>query len=255
MVTFAKKHLGQHFLHDRHVIQKLIAAIQPKTDDAMVEIGPGRGALTFPLLAHLNKLYAIEFDRDLVPALQEHGGPNLELIQSDVLKVDFRALARTIGCSQLRIAGNLPYNISTPILFHLLQYKEVIQDMYFMLQKELVERIVAPPGSKTYGRLSVMVQIYCEAHALFTIPPGAFSPPPKVDSMILCLRPYVQPRFDIKDMAIFEQVVKLAFQARRKTLKNALKTLSSLTLPEALCNKRAEELSPTDFVQISNSIS
>lgn len=253
--SFPKKHLGQHFLHDRHVIHQLIAAIAPQRQDAMIEIGPGRGALTLPLLQHLDQLYAIEFDRDLIPLLTQQAGIHLEVIQSNVLRVDFKALAARMQTQKVRVVGNLPYNISTPILFHLLQYKEVIHDMYFMLQKEVVERIVAEPNSKTYGRLSVMIQAFCEANALFTIPPSAFLPPPKVDSMILHLKPYEQVRFDIQNVAQFEQVVRLAFHTRRKMLKNALKNLPELIIPEALFNKRAEELSVLDFVHLANSIS
>ena len=149
-----KKSFGQHFLHDRQIIQKIITGIHPQRSDFMVEIGPGRGALTLPLLPHLDHLHAIELDRDLVPFLAAEGGDKLHILQQDVLTVDFKALALSAG-KKIRVVGNLPYNISTPILFHLLEYKEFISDMYFMLQKEVVERICADPGSKTYGRLSV----------------------------------------------------------------------------------------------------
>lgn len=246
-----KKSFGQHFLHDRHVIHKIISAFNPLHTDFIVEIGPGRGALTLPLLATLDKLYAIELDRDLIPFLAEQGGTQLHILQEDVLSVDFKALSQQYPGKKLRIIGNLPYNISTPILFHLLQYKEVIQDMYFMLQKEVVERICAEPGSKTYGRLSVMVQVDCEARSLFSISPGAFSPPPQVDSMMLVLKPYVPSRFPLTHPERFAEIVKLAFQTRRKTLRNALRNLPEVKLPEAFKNQRAEQLSIADFVALS----
>jgi 16S rRNA (adenine1518-N6/adenine1519-N6)-dimethyltransferase len=246
-----KKSLGQHFLHDRHIIHKIVSAIHPEPDDFIVEIGPGQGALTQPLLAALKQLYAIEFDRDLVPELKSMGGTRLHILQQDVLRVDFKALALEQPGKKLRVVGNLPYNISTPILFHLLQYKEYISDMYFMLQKEVVERICAPPGSKIYGRLSVMVQVDCEATPLFTILPGAFTPPPQVDSMCLHLKSYLISRISEHDRPRFEAIVKQAFQTRRKTLKNALKNLPDLILPQALSHQRAEQLSPADFIALA----
>lgn len=245
-----KKSFGQHFLHDRQIIQKIVTAIAPQRADFMVEIGPGRGALTLPLLPHLDQLHAIELDRDLVPFLEAEGGDKLHILLQDVLTVDFKALAQKAG-KKIRVVGNLPYNISTPILFHLLEYKAFISDMYFMLQKEVVERICADPGSKTYGRLSVMIQVHCEANPLFTILPGAFTPPPEVDSMLLHLKPYDPARFLIEDPQRFAEIVKLAFQTRRKTLKNALKNIPDLTIPEVLASKRAEQLTVADFVALS----
>lgn len=249
-----KKSFGQHFLHDRQVIHKIIRALNPSANDFVVEIGPGRGALTFPLLSELHELYVIELDRELIPSLAAQGGHKLHIIQEDVLKVDFKALALQNPDKKLRIIGNLPYNISTPILFHLLQYKDYIHDMVFMLQKEVVERICAAPGSKTYGRLSVMIQVVAEATPLFTIFPGAFTPPPQVDSMLVRLQPYQNPRFTITNPEFFAEIVSQAFQMRRKTLRNALKKFTQLQLPETLANKRAEQLHVIDFAEISSLI-
>jgi 16S rRNA (adenine1518-N6/adenine1519-N6)-dimethyltransferase len=248
-----KKSFGQNFLHDRHVIHKIIEVIQPKPDDFMVEIGPGRGALTLPLLDRLNQLYAIELDRDLIALLEAQGLNKLHLLGQDVLSVDWARLALCIPEKKMRIVGNLPYNISTPILFQLLAHKDLIQDMYFMLQKEVVARICAAPNSKTYGRLSVMIQVNCEAVPLLTIQPGAFTPAPQVDSMILQLKPYASPKYHLSNPERFAEIVKLAFQSRRKTLKNALKGFPDLILPEAFKNKRAEQLYVSDFVELSQS--
>ena len=172
----AKKHLGQNFLHDKGVIERIVQAINPQPDDAIVEIGPGQGALSFPLLDRHGALTAIEFDRDLHAPLQAtaraHG--ELRLIEGDVLGVDFTALAAELGAGKIRLVGNLPYNLSSPILFHALDHANAIGDMHFMLQKEVVERMAAPPGNKVYGRLSVMLQAYCTVAPLFTVPPGAF---------------------------------------------------------------------------------
>lgn len=250
-MTRPKKSFGQHFLRDRHIIHKIIEAIRPEPNDFMIEIGPGQGALTFPLLkSGLNELYAIELDRDLIPALSQQGGSHLHIIAQDVLSVDFKAIAAKHPEKKLRIVGNLPYNISTPILFHLLNFKEVIEDMYFMLQKEVVERICAPHGSKVYGRLSVMVQVDCATHPLFTISPDAFNPPPQVDSMMLQLKPYPLSRISETNRELFNSIVRLSFQARRKTLKNALKNLPHLILPETLSHKRPEQLSIDDFISL-----
>src|SRR5690606_22518105 len=192
----AKKHLGQNFLHDTGVIDRIVQAIDPQPGDAIVEIGPGQGALTFPLLKKHGYVTAIEFDRDLHAPLQAaaraHG--RLHLIEGDVLGVDFTALAAQRGDARgpIRLAGNLPYNLSTTILFHALDHAAAIRDMHFMLQKEVVERMAAGPGSKVYGRLSVMLQAYCAVTPLFVVPPGAFRPAPKVDSAVVRLVPKPQ---------------------------------------------------------------
>ena len=188
----AKKHLGQNFLHERGVIDKIVQAVDPQPGDAIVEIGPGQGALTFPLLRKHGALTAIEFDRDLHAPLQAaaraHG--TLRLIEGDVLGVDFTALAAEMAPAggQIRLVGNLPYNLSSPILFHALDHAAAVRDMHFMLQKEVVERMAAGPGSKVYGRLSVMLQAYCAVTPLFIVPPGAFRPAPKVDSAVCVAR-------------------------------------------------------------------
>ena len=217
----AKKHLGQNFLHERGVIDKIVLAIDPQPGDRIVEVGPGQGALTFPLLDRHGALTAIEFDRDLlVPlaaAAQAHG--ELTLLNADVLDVDFSALA---AGARIRLVGNLPYNLSSPILFHALDHAAAIHDMHFMLQKEVVERMAAAPGSKVYGRLSVMLQAYCAVTPLFKVPPGAFRPAPKVDSAVVRLLPRQPSEIGIDDPARFAQVVRAAFGQRRKTLRNAL---------------------------------
>ncbi|ADJ28305.1 16S rRNA (adenine(1518)-N(6)/adenine(1519)-N(6))-dimethyltransferase RsmA [Nitrosococcus watsonii] len=223
----ARKRFGQHFLHDQQVIERLIRAIKPKLGDLMVEIGPGQGALTLPLLHCLGQLEAIELDRDLAAYLIERCASegNLRLHNVDSLTFDFRTLAH--DNRRLRVVGNLPYNISTPLLFHLLGQVGILEDMHFMLQREVVTRLAAKPGGKDYGRLSVMVQFYCEVEPLFTVKSGAFVPPPKVDSMVVRLRPH-QPSLapNISHEAL-NRVVSQAFSQRRKTLANALKGLLS----------------------------
>src|SRR5690606_36328737 len=184
----AKKSLGQHFLHERGVVDRIILAVDPKPGDHLVEIGPGQGAMTFPLLDRHGALTAIEFDRDLLQPLAAaaRARGELTLVHANVLDVDFTALA---GGTPIRLVGNLPYNLSSPILFHALDHAASVRDMHFMLQKEVVDRMAAPPGSKVYGRLSVMLQAWCEVTSLFTVGPGAFRPPPKVDSAVMRLVP------------------------------------------------------------------
>lgn len=222
-----RKRFGQHFLHDRSVISRIIAAINPQADDHLVEIGPGLGAITLPLLEKVNELHAVELDRDVIPLLQEKAAASkgrLSVHQSDALKFDFGKLAEEIG-KPLRLAGNLPYNVSSPLLFHFLKYRDVIHDMHFMLQKEVVDRMAAPPGGKEYGRLTVMLAVDCEITPLFNIKPGAFNPPPKVDSAVVRLKVREQPPFPLPDRALFAKLVTQAFSQRRKTLKNTLKGL------------------------------
>jgi 16S rRNA (adenine1518-N6/adenine1519-N6)-dimethyltransferase len=250
----AKKSLGQHFLHERGVVERILLAVDPKPGDHLVEIGPGQGAMTFPLLQRHGRLTAIEFDRDLLAPLTEaaraHG--TLTLVHANVLDVDFTALA---GGAPIRLVGNLPYNLSSPILFHALDHAAVVQDMHFMLQKEVVERMAAPPGSKVYGRLSVMLQAWCEVTALFTVGPGAFRPPPKVDSAVVRLVPRPPASVGITDPARFAALVRDAFGQRRKTLRNALSRLcDEATLRAAGIDPqaRAEQLPVADFVRLSN---
>ncbi|QBQ55613.1 16S rRNA (adenine(1518)-N(6)/adenine(1519)-N(6))-dimethyltransferase RsmA [Nitrosococcus wardiae] len=222
----ARKRFGQHFLHDKQVIDRLLRVIHPQSGELMVEIGPGQGALTLPLLRGLGHLEAIELDRDLAAYLVESCASegDLRLHNVDALAFDFRALVREQN-QRLRVVGNLPYNISTPLLFHLLAQVEVLEDMHFMLQREVVVRLAAKPGGKDYGRLSVMVQFYCGVEPLFTVKPGAFMPPPKVDSMVVRLKPCRPSLAPEIPHAALNRVVSQAFSQRRKTLANALKGL------------------------------
>ncbi len=250
----AKKHLGQNFLHERSVVDRILLAVDPRPGDRIVEIGPGQGALTLPLLDRHGKLTAIEFDRDLLQPLAAAaaGHGELSLIAADVLQVDFTALA---GDGQLRLVGNLPYNLSSPILFHALHHAASVRDMHFMLQKEVVERMGAMPGSKVYGRLSVMLQAYCVVTPLFTVPPDAFRPAPKVDSAVVRLVPRDPASIGIEDPLRFAAVVRAAFGQRRKTLRNALMgVLDSASIQAAGVRPdlRAEQLAVADFIRLSN---
>lgn len=250
-----RKRFGQNFLHNPHIIDDIVHAINPQPQDNVLEIGPGLGALTKPLLRRLDKLTAIEIDRDLYQYLHElpTAQGSLELISADALEVDYSQFGR-----QLRVIGNLPYNISTPLLIHLIQFSSYIEDMYFMLQKEVVERMAASPCSKAYGRLSVLLQYHCEVTHLFDVPPEAFNPPPKVDSAVVCLRPYKISPFDKVDTEALKQLVASAFAMRRKTLTNNLKGILSLEQLAALGidgNRRPEQLSVAEYVQLAKFIS
>lgn len=250
----AKKSLGQHFLHERGIIDKIVQAVNPQPGDRLVEIGPGQGAITFPLLRRHAQLTAIEFDRDLLQPLQqaarEYG--ELTIIHANVLDVDF---ARLADGGTLRLVGNLPYNLSSPILFHALHYADAISDMHFMLQKEVVDRMGAAPGSKVYGRLSVMLQAYCQVTPLFTVHPGAFRPPPKVDSAVVRLVPRPTAEIGIANPRRFADIVRAAFGQRRKTLRNALKGVCDEAIIIA-CGidpgSRAEQLPVADFIRLAN---
>ena len=255
----AKKHLGQNFLHDTSVIDKIVQAVDPKPGDAIVEIGPGQGALTFPLLKKHGGITAIEFDRDLHAPLQaaarEHGV--LRLIEGDVLGVDFSALAAELAPAggKIRLVGNLPYNLSSPILFHALDHAPSVRDMHFMLQKEVVERMASGPGSKVYGRLSVMLQAYCTVTPLFVVPPGAFRPAPKIDSAVVRLVPKPVEAIHVADRKVFADVVRAAFGQRRKTLRNALNGVADVTAIEAAglrADARAEQVEVAGFVGLAN---
>lgn len=220
-----RKRFGQHFLHDPAVIGRIIDAVGPAPGERLVEIGPGEGALTLPLLARGVRLTVVELDRDLAARLaaRPEAGDALAVVQGDALKVSLASLA--VPGERLRLVGNLPYNVSTPLLFRFLEQAAVIRDMHFMLQREVVERMVAPPGSKTYGRLSVMLAAACRVEALFDIGPGAFRPPPRVWSSMVRLEPWTEPPFSVPDMKLFAEVVRRAFGQRRKTLRNALSGL------------------------------
>lgn len=249
-----RKRFGQHFLHDPHIINAIIEAIQPKRDEHLVEIGPGKGILTKPLLPRVKRLDAIELDRDLIPILEQTFGSNthFHLINQDALQFDYASL--TQQHKSLRVVGNLPYNISTPLLFYLLKFASLIKDMHFMLQKEVVDRISAQPGDPAYGRLSVMMQYHCVCEMLFDVVPECFSPPPKVMSAVIRLIPYETPPFIAKEYELFETIVRTAFNQRRKTLQNSLKKL----IPAAMIIEagidpsiRPEMMSVADFVKLS----
>jgi 16S rRNA (adenine1518-N6/adenine1519-N6)-dimethyltransferase len=255
-----RKRFGQHFLHDQGILRRIVEAIAPKADDRIVEIGPGEGALTLPLLRAAGHMTAIELDRDLIESLatRTRGVGDLNIISADVLTVDFGNLAEgTSGLSSdtpLRVVGNLPYNISTPILFHCLDHAASIRDMHFMLQKEVVDRMAAPPGSKTYGRLSVMLQLRCTVEPLFKVPPGAFRPPPKVDSAIVRLTPLPAHLLPDADTKLIERLVRAAFGQRRKTLGNALRDVATAKQIDAAGidpRARAEQLAPSAFVALA----
>ena len=249
----ARKRFGQHFLCDRDVIEFIIAQFDPRDPAPVIEIGPGRGALTAPLLARLDSLTVIELDRDLVDLLRERFRDTaLRIISADALKYDFRLPA---SGSRLRLVGNLPYNISTPLLFHLLAQMECVASMLFMLQHEVVERMCAAPGEAAYGRLSVMLQSCCLAEQLMVIGPESFNPPPKVKSAIVRLTPDPSLRERLLDTSRFEQIVRLAFSKRRKTLRNALRELDIPSLfEESGINPelRAECLSVADYISLAN---
>jgi len=250
-----RKRFGQHFLKDSTIIEKIISSIRPKREDQLVEIGPGLGALTFSLLPLLDKLDVVELDRDLIPILKQKSQifGQLCIHQTDALGFDFTQLTHVPH--SLRVVGNLPYNISTPLLFHLLTQLAAIKDMHFMLQKEVVDRIAAPAGSRVYGRLSVMIQYHCEVQVLFDVPAQAFQPAPRVMSAVLRLTPR-QPLVLAKDLSQFSEVVKLAFNQRRKMLQNSLGSLLAIHALQALDinpQARPEQISVDDFVRISNS--
>jgi 16S rRNA (adenine1518-N6/adenine1519-N6)-dimethyltransferase len=252
----ARKRFGQHFLHDRGIIQRILAALDPRPGDTIVEIGPGLGALTRPLLEHCSPLHVVELDRDLAARLRAEFPPErLVVHEADALKFDFCALAA--AGKRLRIIGNLPYNISTPLLFHLLDQEACVSDMLFMLQKEVVERMAAATGSKDYGRLSVMIQWRLRVEKLFDVRPGAFTPPPKVDSAVVRLTPHAVSPVAVDDGEIFARVVRAAFSQRRKTLRNTLKGLLPAEDMQRLGidpMRRAETLSLAEFVRLANAL-
>lgn len=251
----ARKRFGQNFLIDHGIIRDIVRAVHPHKEDCIVEIGPGKGAITQLLADSCDNLSVIELDRDLVPWLKvkfEHH-PNFQLFQADALQFDFAQLVK--DNKSIRIVGNLPYNISTPLIFHLLSYSTQVRDMHFMLQKEVVKRMAAKAGDSAYGRLGIMVQYYCDVENLFEVPPTSFDPAPKVDSAIVRLVPYKDLPYKATTIKTLENLVNVAFQQRRKTLRNALKQLLAPEIIEQLpidTSARAEEISLADYVATSN---
>ena len=240
-----RKRFGQNFLVDNQVINQIISTIAPKKDDNIIEIGPGKGALTFPLAEYLEHLSVIEIDRDLITILEAQNNQKISIYNSDALAFDFNQFSK-----KLRIVGNLPYNISSPLLFHLLSFKDNIIDMTFMLQKEVVERIVASPGSKSYGRLSVIIQAFFNAELMFIVPKESFDPQPKIESAILYLKTKSAPL--VQNLKPLENIVKLAFSQRRKTLKNCLKSKLNQSQTKIDLSQRAEMLTLENFVTLMN---
>ena len=250
-----RKRFGQHFLVDPMVIGRILDVVQPVPGQHVAEIGPGLGAITYPLLSVLGRLDVIELDRDVIPQLQNRcrGLGLLNVYNSDALAFDFTRLSK--AAEPLRLVGNLPYNISTPLLFHLLAQTAFIRDMHFMLQKEVVERMAATPNESAYGRLSVMLQYRCQVDPLFVIEPEAFEPPPKVHSAFVRLSPYREPPLTVTDEQRFAAVVRQAFSQRRKTLRNSLRPLLSAAQIEAVGidpGARPETLALGDFAALSN---
>ncbi|MDT3736736.1 MAG: 16S rRNA (adenine(1518)-N(6)/adenine(1519)-N(6))-dimethyltransferase RsmA [Denitratisoma sp.] len=247
----ARKRFGQNFLVSPGIVAKIVEAIHPHAGDTLVEIGPGLGALTEPLLARLDHLHVVEIDRDLIARLRERFPPErLTIHEGDALQFDFTGLG-----PDLRVVGNLPYNISTPLLFHLAACAERVRDMHFMLQREVVDRMVAPPGGSEYGRLSVMLQYRFEMERLFLVPPGAFKPAPKVESAVVRMVPRSREALAANDEALLEEIVKSAFAQRRKMLRNTLRERlregdwAALGIDPM---RRAEELAVGDYVRIAN---
>jgi 16S rRNA (adenine1518-N6/adenine1519-N6)-dimethyltransferase len=252
-VTYARKRFGQHFLHDRSVLERIVREVDPQPDDALLEIGPGRGALTEMLVGRSRSLDAVEIDRDLAALLRQRFGSaaGFQLHDSDALKFDLAALARQRG-ARLRVIGNLPYNISTPLLFHVAAAHEHIVDLHVMLQKEVIDRIVAAPGSGEYGRLTVMLAPWFEARHLFDVGPGAFTPPPRVWSAVARLSVRREPAFALP--RAFARTVSAAFSHRRKTLRNALRSLldaEAIVAAGIDPGVRPETLSPAQFAALA----
>lgn len=257
----ARKRFGQNFLHDESVIQGIVAAIYPQKNQCLVEIGPGLGALTEPVAEQVDSLTVVELDRDLAERLRHHPflHQKLNVIETDAMQFDFGKFYDERNLAEqgvkLRVFGNLPYNISTPLMFHLFKFHDKIQDMHFMLQKEVVKRLCAAPNSKAYGRLTIMAQYFCQVMPVLEVPPTAFKPAPKVDSAVVRLIPHAVLPYPVKALYWLNRVTAQAFNQRRKTLRNALSTLISaenLTALEVDLNARAENLSIADYVRLAN---
>jgi 16S rRNA (adenine1518-N6/adenine1519-N6)-dimethyltransferase len=254
----ARKRFGQNFLHDQGVIQAILSAISSNSEDHLVEIGPGQGALTEPLLQNCKKIDVVELDRDLVRLLENKfpANPKLTIHSADALFFDFGDLCQSDD--KIRVIGNLPYNISTPLMFHLLEGTAAIKDMHFMLQKEVVDRMQAKPGNKHYGKLSIMLQYHCHVEKLFDVPPECFDPAPKVVSAIVRLIPRQPPPVATESPELLSRIVTQAFSQRRKTLRNSLSglfTVDQLSAQGIDSKLRAENLSIEEFVRLSNSLS
>ncbi|MBA2962866.1 MULTISPECIES: 16S rRNA (adenine(1518)-N(6)/adenine(1519)-N(6))-dimethyltransferase RsmA [Ramlibacter] len=249
MKHIPRKRFGQHFLADSAIIDAIVRAIAPRAGEPMVEIGPGLAALTQPLVERVGRLAVVELDRDLAARLRQH--PQLQVVESDVLRVDFSALAQTLGAPRLRVVGNLPYNISTPILFHLLDHIGVVQDQHFMLQKEVVDRMVAAPASADYGRLSVMLQWRYAMEDVLAVPPQAFDPPPRVDSAVVRMVPHAS--FVAVDTARLSELVQVAFSQRRKLLRHTLgKWLDQRGFAGSFdLQRRAEEVPVDEYLALA----
>jgi 16S rRNA (adenine1518-N6/adenine1519-N6)-dimethyltransferase len=244
----ARKRFGQHFLTDTHIIECIVDAIAPVAGQPVIEIGPGLAALTQPLVERLGHLHVIELDRDLASRLREH--PQLSVIESDVLRVDFTQLAQSLKADKLRVVGNLPYNISSPILFHLLNHVQAVQDQHFMLQKEVIDRMVASPCTSDYGRLSVMLQWRYDMENVLFVPPESFDPPPRVDSAVVRMVPLQNPpQLDFK---LLETMVQVAFSQRRKLLRHTLgRWLEERQFAGAFdVQRRAEEVPVSDYIAL-----
>ena len=252
MKHIPRKRFGQHFLDDSAVIDAIVSAIDPRPGQPLVEIGPGLGAMTLPLLQRCEALTVVELDRDLAARLRKQ--PGLTVVESDVLRVDFAELARAHGSARLRVVGNLPYNISTPILFHLLEAVSDIEDQHFMLQKEVVDRMVASPGSKDYGRLSVMLQWRYDIESILDVPPEAFDPPPRVDSAVVRMQPL--PDFAPVDRALLGELVTVAFSQRRKLLRHSLgRWLEARAFAGTFdLQRRAEEVAVSEYTALARSL-
>ncbi|MDA0995058.1 MAG: 16S rRNA (adenine(1518)-N(6)/adenine(1519)-N(6))-dimethyltransferase RsmA [Proteobacteria bacterium] len=249
-----RKRFGQHFLTSAETIEQIVAAIAPREGETIVEIGPGQAAITDPLAALASEMHAIEFDRDLAASLKTRfaGNERVSIHEADALKFDFSSLG-----DKLRIVGNLPYNISTPLLFHLLNYKSCIADAHFMLQKEVVDRMCASPGGKSFGRLTVMLGCRMEVVPLFDVPPTAFSPPPKVMSSVVRMRPIPDPGFDVHDPGVLALIVRSAFSRRRKTLRNALQgvaEVADIAAADIDPASRPEQVPISGWVALANHI-
>jgi 16S rRNA (adenine1518-N6/adenine1519-N6)-dimethyltransferase len=248
-----RKRFGQHFLHDQGVIRRIVDAVNPSAGDVIVEIGPGEGVLTRQLFSRCRQLHALEIDRDLATSLKRDfiDEPSVSIHQADALKFDICSLAQ--AGHAIRLVGNLPYNISTPLLFHFLHHGQCLQDMHFMLQKEVVDRLVSVPGTKTYGRLSVIIQMLCETESLFEIGPGAFRPPPRVWSAVVRLRPRSIPMVEPDRIPDLEKLTQQVFSQRRKTLRKSLQgTVSADSLKKngIDSSRRPETLSLTDWLTL-----